>query len=557
MIPAETELRPKMEVKKNAQFQSGGAVHWVGGTALAIATTLVLTELHANSNTAGMVFLVLVVWLATQAGTGLSLWIAALCAVSFDFFFLPPYHTFLLAGAQQWVDMLSFVASSLVVSRLAERARRQKHQAEQRQADVERLYALSQEMMLYEDADRLIRELPHLIARVFALTGAVLYVSEKDRFYASTGDTPIGLRANLQAVAQELNPALVSFAGYHSIALMLGLRPVGALAWQPEALSREVAAAVSAQVSISVARFMAIENSARVEAAREAERLRTALIDSLTHELRTPLTSIRAAATTLLETGELDEAGRRDLVSIIDEEAERLDVLIGEAVEMAEIDANVVQVHTTPQHPRALLDQAVEESRTILASHKVTIRTEGAEGAGRNGPAQDESNEEPVGEPVEELVGDPPVWFDPQLLSRVLRHLLENVAAYTPPGSRVILTSRRAGDRLEFCVEDNGPGIDPVDLPLVFEKFYRGKRGAHSRKGSGMGLAIVRAILIVHGGGIEAANGPGGGARFRFWVPLVEKEPRDTVAPQEEQAAQGSLREVKHVSSSGSDLPPL
>ncbi|MGA7835250.1 MAG: ATP-binding protein, partial [Acidimicrobiales bacterium] len=96
---------------------------------------------------------------------------------------------------------------------------------------------------------------------------------------------------------------------------------------------------------------------------------------------------------------------------------------------------------------------------------------------------------------------------------------------YTPPGSRVKLSSTRSGDRLEFCVEDNGPGIDATDLPLIFEKFYRGKRGANARKGSGMGLAITRAILIAHGGGIEASSAPGSGARFRFWVPLVEKEP--------------------------------
>jgi two-component system sensor histidine kinase KdpD len=111
------------------------------------------------------------------------------------------------------------------------------------------------------------------------------------------------------------------------------------------------------------------------------------------------------------------------------------------------------------------------------------------------------------------------------LLGRVLRHLLENVAAYTPPGSRVKLSSTRTDDRLEFCVEDNGPGIDPLDLPLIFEKFYRGKRTSGQRKGSGMGLAIIRAIVNVHGGGIEATNVPGGGARFRFWVPLIDREP--------------------------------
>jgi two-component system sensor histidine kinase KdpD len=500
MIPVGKSMR--------ARIRFGEILRWFLATAAAMFTTFVLAWLGANSTTAGMVFLVLVVWSASQAGIVLSLYMAALCALSFDYFFLPPIHTFRLVGAQAWVEMISFALGCVVVSRLAERARQQALRAEQRQVDVERLYALSQEMMLFEDADKLIRDLPGLIDRIFALNGVILYVCDQDRFYSSTSDAPVSIRAHMQALTEGLSPTLVPLAGYHSTSLMLGLRSVGALAWRPESLSREVSAAISAQVAIAVARSIAIETTARVEAARESERLRTALIDSLTHELRTPLTSIRAASTTLVESAGMDEAARSDMARIIDEEAARLDLLIGEAVEMAEIDANVVKVKMSPQNPRALLDQAVEESRNTLASHKVSIVMEE-----ENHPC---GSETAFGESV---------WIDPHLLGRVLRHLLENVAGYTPPGSRVTLSCKRNDDRLEFCVQDNGPGIDALDLPLIFEKFYRGKHRTGQRKGSGMGLAITRAILIAHGGGIEASNVPGGGARFRFWVPLIEREP--------------------------------
>ena len=482
----------------NLRVCFGRALRWLAATGLAVAVTALLARLGANPTVAGMVFLVLVVWLATQAGRWLSLYVAVICALGLDYFFLPPVGSFQLTGGQTWVAMISYLASCLVVSRVAEQARRQTRQAEQRREDVERLYELSQEMMLHEDAAGLINDLPRLIDRIFALEEVVLYVCDQDQFYGSSADVPVSVKASLYTLTQGHNPTVSLDSGFYTTALMLGLRPVGALGWRPAILSREVATAVSAQVAIVLARSMAIEASARIEAAREGERLRTALIDSLTHELRTPLTSIRAAATTLLETKGLDEAGRLDLVSIVDEEASRLDQLIGEAIEMAEIDANVVQVHVVPQHARALLDLAVEESRKILAGHRVDIDVEGE---------------------------DEPAWFDPHLLGRVLRHLLENAARHTPHGSRMTLKSWRGRDRLEFSVEDNGPGIDSVDLPLIFEKFYRGKRGAHKGNGSGMGLAITRAILIAHGGGIEAASVPGKGASFHFWVPLVEKEP--------------------------------
>jgi two-component system sensor histidine kinase KdpD len=472
---------------------------WATATVAAAAATALLVTLGATATTAGLVFLVLVVWFASLSGFWLSLYVAFLCASGFDYFFLPPLHTFQIVGVQQWVALISYLASSIVVSRVAELARRQTLQAEQRRNDVERLYELSQEMMFYEDAERLLGELPQQINRVFHLDGVAMYLCEREQFFSLVQELPMDLRASLLAAVEPPHAGPVVAGEYALMPLMLGMRPLGALGWRPAVLSREVATAICAQVSIAVARSMALEATARLEAAREGERLRTALTDSLTHELRTPLTAIRAAATTLLGAEGLDEEGRRDMAAIIDEESARLDLLIGEAVEMAEIDANSVEVRPAPHQPRMVLEQAVDSSRKALVAHRVRIESD----------SQDENV----------------AWFDAHLLDRVLRHLMENAATHTPPGTQVTLKSRRIEDRLEFCVEDNGPGIDAKDLPLIFEKFYRGKRRTAARKGSGMGLAIVRAILAAHGGGIEAANCPGKGACFRFWVPLVDHEP--------------------------------
>lgn len=474
------------------------ALRWLAATMIAILAAVALVGLNANSTTAGMVFLVLVVWFSAEAGIWLALWVALLSALSFDYYFLPPVHSLLIVGVQAWVAMVSFLLSCVVVGRVAERARRQASQAEERRADLERLYELSQQMMLHGDAPGLTHELPGQIARIFALDGVVLYVRSQDQFYASAEDLPMSIQASMRAMALGQHPTEVIPGAFTVRTLMMGLQPVGALGLRPARLSHEVATAVSAQVAIALTRAMAIEATTHMEAAREGERLRAALVDSLTHELRTPLTAIRAAATMLVGGEGLDDAGRLELAAIVDEESARLDRLIGEAVEMAEIDANVVEVHPVPHHPRALLDQAVEESRKALRGRRVMVTVE---------------------EP------DEPAWFDPHLLSRVLRHLLENAARFTPPGGRILLSSRRVCGRLEFSIEDEGPGIDAADLPFIFDKFYRGKRSVQKSKGTGMGLAISRAILAAHGGGIVAESLPEKGACFRFWVPLAEKEP--------------------------------
>jgi two-component system sensor histidine kinase KdpD len=478
-------------------FKVGAVPGWLGATLAAGLTTALLVWADAGSTTAGLIFLVLVVWIATQAEMVISLYATLLCTLAFDYFFLPPYRTLRLAGISEWVGVLAFFGSSVVAGRVAERARRQSRQAEERRAEVERLYMLSQEMMLYDDAAKLKDELPRIIERVFALEGVILYSSDENRCFSSTSELPMSALASLSAITTAPIAVHVLPGDISAMPLNVGVRSVGALGWRPATLSREVATAVTAQVGIALTRASAIEVSSRLEASREGERLRTALIDSLTHELRTPLTSIRAAASTLAQNDGLDDTGRAELVAIVDEESARLDALIGEAVEMAELDANVVQVHARRHHAKALLEHAVEVSQAALKRHTVVLQVE---------------------EP------DTPGWFDAQLLSRVLRHLLENAARYCPPGSRIVLRNRHAGNRLEFTVEDNGPGIDPLDLPFIFEKFYRGKKSAG--KGTGMGLAITRAILLAHSGGIDVTSAPGQGTTFRFWVPLVEKDPQ-------------------------------
>lgn len=515
-------------------------MRWLLATACAVLVTGLLFAIRADAGTAGILYLMLVVWAATLVGRAVSLYLALIAALAFDYYFLSPRYSFGLSGLQSWLSMIAFLASCIVVGRVAERARRQTQQAERRREDVERIYELSQEMMLHDDAAGLIREIPRLVEHNFALEAVLLYVRDEDRIYfsspsipteSSSALTPEAMREALRAVSAAWEPNSELAGGYMPMNLVFGMNSVGTLAWKPATLSREVATSVAAQVAIAITRAHAIEASTRLEAARSADRLRTAMIDSLTHELRTPLTAIRAAATTLLDSRGMDEEVRTELETIVDEESSRLDSLIGEAMEVAEIESDGIRVRPEPLHTGTFLEQAVEQSHDQLANHRITII---------------------VQQP------DNPVWFDPHVIGRVLRHLLENAARYTPANSRVLLRSRRALGKLEFVVEDDGPGIDAHDLPFIFEKFYRGKQRVTSAKGSGMGLSITRALMVAHGGGIEVTSTPGQGTSFRLWIPLVERNP-----VREEGPASDQVPEVKdelavagkHPARRKSDLP--
>jgi two-component system sensor histidine kinase KdpD len=490
-------------------------LRWLLASAITLFVTTVLVLMHADSGTAGILYLVLVVWAATLAGRAVSIYLAIIVSFLFDYYFLEPLHSLGLSGFQSWLAMTAFVVSCIIVGRVAERARKQTRQAEQRREDVERMYALSQEMMLHEDAAGLIREIPRLVEHNFVLDAVLLYVRDEDRLYSSvpnipahglTTFSPEAMREALRAVSSAWEPDSELPQGYTPMNLVFGMNSVGTLAWKPATLSREVATSVAAQVAIAITRAHAMEASARLEAARSADRLRTALIDSLTHELRTPLTAIRGHG--------LDNETTIELATIVDEESSRLDSLIGEAMEVAEIESDGIRVRPEPLHTGTFLEQAVEQSHDQLANHRITII---------------------VQQP------DTPVWFDPHVIGRVLRHLLENAARYTPINSRVLLRSRRVLGKVEFSVEDDGPGIDLHDLPLIFEKFYRGRQRVTATKGSGMGLSITRALMVAHGGGIDVSSTPGRGTTFRLWIPLVERNPevmhededgaKETVAP--------------------------
>jgi len=227
---------------------------------------------------------------------------------------------------------------------------------------------------------------------------------------------------------------------------------------------------------------------------KAGDELRTTLLDSIAHDLRSPLTAILAAAAILLRQSKLTKGERDEMIAVVEEESLRLDRLIGQTLKIAQLLPGTARVNAQPENLRKLIDIVLEEARLCLRKHSVRIRISDAL---------------------------PSVPMDRELVGRVLRHLLENAARYSPTGSPIVISGRIEDDRLMVTVADEGPGIDAADEPLIFEKFFRGRNQRSQTQGTGMGLAITRAILDAHGGGIEVVNSSSHGAVFTFWIPTT------------------------------------
>jgi two-component system sensor histidine kinase KdpD len=228
------------------------------------------------------------------------------------------------------------------------------------------------------------------------------------------------------------------------------------------------------------------------KAARERNQLRTALADSLTHEFRTPLTSIKASVTALLANSQLQSEQRNELLIVINEEADRLNQLVGEAGEMARRNASVnldLKAHAIEE----IIDAARKDCRTLLGQRSV---------------------------PVQVPPGLPAARADLSRAKKALVQLLENASKYSPPREPITITALLNGHFVMTSVSDRGGGIDDSEQRLIFEKFYRGKNHRYVVQGTGMGLPIAKAIIEAHGGSLSVTSERGCGSIFSFTLPV-------------------------------------
>ncbi|MGE5726773.1 MAG: DUF4118 domain-containing protein [Acidobacteriota bacterium] len=448
---------------------------------------------HVNPTTVALSFLLAILAVSATWGLRYAVFMAILATAVFNFYFLPPVGTFTIADPQNWIALGAFLVTAIIASQLAERARRQAAEANRRRREVERLYSFSQKLLIADNVVELLNALPAYVVESFAVDEAAIFVTGRDNVYRSRPDIRALQVEQLKAVTARGDPVVNPEHRLWLMPLRLGVRTVGAIGIAGGLLSRETREAISSLAAIAIERASAVEKLSQAEAARESENLRSALLDSVTHEFRTPLTSIKAAATSLLSDRNLSPEQNRDLLAVIDEETDRLNHLVEEAAEMARLDAGQVELRAQEASIEIPISAALEESRQVLAGH-----------------------------PVEVVVAPqlPLLRMDVERIKAVLQQLLENAGKYSPPGSPVRITAERKDGAIAVSVSDRGPGIDSFEQSLIFDKFYRGRGHRSTIQGTGMGIAIAKAIVEAHGGTINVTSQLGQGSVFSFALPV-------------------------------------
>ncbi len=327
-------------------------------TAIVAGIVFVCNSLiHVNATTVALSLLIGILFISAIWGIRQAIYMAVLSTLAFNYFFLPPLLTFTIGDRQNWVALFAFLTTGIVASQLAERARRETLASNRRRREAERLYEFSQRLLVTSNIIDLLTTVPATVSTTFNLRGAALCLAANSRIYRSSPDfmdvSADALRESLHSREHtKQDPDVILFP------IHLGMRTTGALGIAGSSLSPEMLDAIGGLISIAIERAGAVETLGKSEAARESERLRNALLDSVTHELRTPLTSILASITSLRSDASFNPEQRQELMTIIEEEAQRLNRLVGQAVEMAELDAHEVKLDLAPYSMREAIDEA-------------------------------------------------------------------------------------------------------------------------------------------------------------------------------------------------------
>jgi two-component system, OmpR family, sensor histidine kinase KdpD len=457
---------------------------------VAAVTLIYRSVLHVSNTTVALSLLLVILGISTWWGLAEATLASIAAVLAFNFYFLPPVGTFTIQDPQNQMVFVAFLVTAVTASQLSASARRRTAEAEARRLEIQRLYDLVQTTMLSGNPRKTIREFMQKLVQVFSCDGAAFYYSATEEIFRSGPESKPVTDHDLQAAAEVSDATLDRPRSIATAPVRLGGRTLGSMALVGSLPSAQMVGAIANLLAISIEKARALEGASHAEAARQSEVLKSALLDSLAHDINTPLTSIKAAVTSLLS-----NAGSNDLelLTIINEEADRLNRLASEVIAMARIEAGKVHLEKQAVQPTELISNVLADLRPVLQGRAVSVEIE---------------------------PGLPDAEADPEFVQQVIKQFVENAHKYSSPGVPIAVSAALKGGKIVIGVADRGPGIQENERSLIFDKFFRGRQHRFDTKGTGMGLAIAKGIVEAHRERIWVESEPDQGSAFYFTLPV-------------------------------------
>lgn len=478
---------------------------------LVILATIIGKMIHSSLEPVNlvMIYLVCTVIAAVFLGRGPALLTSILGVLAFDFFLVPPFLTFAVSDTQYFITFIGLLLVSIVVSSLTARLHEQAEASIQREAHTFSLFTLGRDLTsatdLHQVADIVISHISQVFGRdavIFLPENGILkifattpeYSPDMDDMAVATWsfehDQPAGLGTDTLPAASLRCQPLKTARGQIGV---LGIHPKE----EGKFLSpdqRQTFNAFANHAALAVERAILAEQAQQAELLQATEKLQTALLNSISHDLRTPLVSITGALSSLREESlNINQEDRNSLLETAYSEAERLNRLVGNLLNMTRLEANAIYLRLEPCDIQDAIGAALNQLEERLGKKPILVNVQG---------------------------GLPLVSLDFTLFGQALLNVIDNAVKYSPNDTQIDIEVRQTENEICIQIGDRGIGIPEEDLERVFDKFYRVSR-PESVKGTGLGLAISKGIIEIHGGRINASNRPGGGTLITITLPKV------------------------------------